>query len=175
MLVVAIILIAVIPIVAGSIRVVPPDSVGLVERLGRLLPGVRQPGIVLIRPFIERLLIVPVKAFPVVCETEVDEGGSTRKLTLNADCLIQDPVKFHQNVPPVPRGGPRESASGFLGTLMNSEGRALLREMPVGSELFDSYDFSNRLADRLEWHTRSVGLKVSGIQVARFSKPPKPV
>jgi hypothetical protein len=100
--------------------------------------------------------------------------GATRKLTVNAECLIQDPLKFYQNVPPVPRGGARESASTFLGTLMNSEGRALLREMSASGELFDSYGFTNKLAGRLEWHTRGVGLKLSAIQVPRFAKPHEP-
>ena len=52
---VALILLMAIYLAAAAYKIVPPDSVGLIERMGRLMPGVRKPGVVFIRPFIEAL------------------------------------------------------------------------------------------------------------------------
>ena len=50
MLIAALLLVILIPILAASVRMVPKDMVGLVERLGRLVPVVRGPGLLVILP-----------------------------------------------------------------------------------------------------------------------------
>jgi len=173
---VALILLLAIYLAAAAYKVVPPDSVGLIERMGRLMPGVRKPGVVFIRPFIERLLVLPTKRFPLTLLSEAELlGGIPVKLTVEASCAIVDGVKFHQNVPDAsPSGGSiPERVSGFLGRLLESEGRALLRDHSPAECLSDLCEVSSRLSGRLDWHTRHVGLEVYSLNITGFDLPRK--
>lgn len=163
----AFLLIVGIALAASAVKIVPPDSVALVERLGRPVRVISKPGLVWIRPYIERLIILPSKSFPVSYVVQTEDGGPSRAVQVEGQCLIQDPMKFHENVPPIRTHDASENASRFLGALLNTEGRALLRAM-AEEGVEDSYEFSNRLAERLDWHTRSVGLKVRELRVVRF-------
>ena len=178
MLAVALILLAALYLAAAAYKVVPPDSVGLVERLGHLMPGVRKPGVVFIRPFIDRLVVLPTKRFPLVLHAEAEvAGGIPVKLTVEASCAIIDGVKFHQNVPDAsPSGaGIPERVSGFLGKLLESEGRALLREHTPAECHSDLREISSRLSGRLDWHTRHVGLEVCSLTITGIDLPPDEV
>jgi len=175
MLVAALLLILVIPLIAAACKVVPPDSVGLVERFGRLLPEIRKPGLVIIRPYIERLFVLPNGPIPLVLETDSQLGGRIPvHVTVEVSCAIMDPVKFQQNVPIPPRTrGVPARISGFLGALLESEGRALLRELSPIECLSEPRELSRRLSERLEWHTRRVGLSIPELNIAGFGLPPE--
>ena len=178
MLAVALILLLAIYLAAAAYKIVPPDSVGLIERLGRLMPGVSKPGVVFIRPFIERVLVLPTKRFPLTLRTKAELAGSVPvQLTVEVSCAIIDGVKFHQNVPGASPsgGGIPERVSGFLGRLLESEGRAFLRDRSSAECLSDLREISNRLSGRLEWHTRHVGLEVYSLNITGFDLPPEEV
>lgn len=176
MLLVALILIVGITVLAVSFRRVPEDSIAVVERFGRLLPDVHKAGWVVVRPYIERLVVIPTTPFPLECATEGDAAGSPVKLTMTAQCWIQDAFKFQLSIPPQRYCGAKERAALFVTELMNSEGRALLREHFAAAEEAagnaavgaGSGDFSERLAERIEWHARGVGIKVTGVRVSGF-------
>ncbi len=175
MLLLALILVVGIAVLAASFRRVPPDSIGVVDRLGRLLPDVHKPGWVVMKPYIERLVVIPTTPFPIQCSTEGDAAGSPVKLTMTAQCWIQDAFKFQLSIPPKRYHDAKERAALFVTGLMNSEGRALLREHFAATEAAAdaadaarSGDFSERLAERIEWHARNVGIKVTGVRVSGF-------
>ncbi|MEP7367445.1 MAG: hypothetical protein ABI972_29650, partial [Acidobacteriota bacterium] len=146
----------------------------LIERLGRLRPGVYKPGIVVLRPFLERLVVIPAAPFPIQYDTKTEIAGSPLSLTFHAHCWIQDPVKFQQNVPLVRYANSNARAEKFIGGLLDSEGRALLRELSAHEGLANPYDFCRRLEGRLEWHTRSVGMKLSEMKISGLGLPPEP-
>lgn len=172
MLLLALVLIFGVAVLATAFRRVPRDSIGVVERLGRLLPDVHKPGWVVVKPYIERLVVIPTTPFPIQCSTEGDAAGSPVKLTMTAQCWIQDAFKFQLNIPPKRFHDAKQRAALFVTGLMNSEGRALLREHFAATEATadaaQSGDFSERLAGRIEWHARNVGIKVTGVRVSGF-------
>jgi regulator of protease activity HflC (stomatin/prohibitin superfamily) len=168
---VALILIATMAILAATIRTVPADSVGVVERLGRFVPPLRRPGVVVLRPFIERLVPIPISPFPIRCALDAEIEGLPAGLLVSAECLIQEPVKFHQNVPARRYYSPTERTERFLNGLLASEGRAVLREMTAGGRRPTAFDFARSLSERLGWHARSVGMRISDLRVSGLDGP----
>ena len=76
MLTAALLLVILIPILAASLRVVPKDKVGLVERPGRAVPVVRKPGLMFLVPFLERVMYFPAAAFPLQIPVRIEPRGT---------------------------------------------------------------------------------------------------
>lgn len=168
---VALILIATMAILAAMIRTVPAGSVGMVERLGRFVPPLRRPGVIVLRPFVERLVSIPISPFPIRCVLDAEIGGEPAALTVSAECLIQEPVKFNQNVPARRHYTQTERTERFLNGLLASEGRAVLREMTAGGRRPTALDFARGLSERLGWHARSVGMRIGDLRVRGLDGP----
>jgi regulator of protease activity HflC (stomatin/prohibitin superfamily) len=179
-LIAALLMVILIPLVAGSVRVLQPGTVGLVERLGRVIPVVRQPGLVLLIPFLERLLTFPSKPFEMELELEVElSGRMPLKLSADCTCEVADVMKFHESLPFTARGSMKETMSHesqarareFLRGLLESEGRAVVREMGLMEFLGDEDGCAERVMGRLQWHTKRVGLRVEKLvlQAAEMS------
>ncbi|MCC6291941.1 MAG: hypothetical protein IT164_04790 [Bryobacterales bacterium] len=168
-----VVILVVLSVAAGCVRLIPAGSIGLVERLGRLRPGTWQPGLVITRPFFERVLVFPLGAFPAGAFIEGElSNGETARVAVQGEFVITSAKEFHLNVPPVPVIRKHDAvarARRFLKPLMEHEGRAILRE----SGLLDGdAGFAARLAERLDWHLQRVGMRRTSMAAARDTGAP---
>lgn len=78
-----------------SVRVVRPDERGVVFRLGRVRPGVREPGLTMIVPTLDRLERVPMQTRET--DAPVDEVVTRDNVTMRIGAVVRvrvvDPVK----------------------------------------------------------------------------------
>ncbi len=87
-------------LVASSVRLVQQYQRGIVLRFGRLLPGVREPGLQFILPFIDRMTKVSMQT--VVMDIPAQGAITSDNVTLTVDAVVYfrvvDPVKAIINV-----------------------------------------------------------------------------
>jgi regulator of protease activity HflC (stomatin/prohibitin superfamily) len=100
-----VIVIIAIGLLASSIRLVQQYERGIVFRFGRLLNPIREPGINLIVPFVDRMSKVPLRTVVMGIPAQ---GAITRdNVTLTVDAVVYfkviDPVKAILNVEDYPR------------------------------------------------------------------------
>src|SRR6266511_4165389 len=104
-LVVIIIVVVGLVLLAASVRLVQQYQQGVVFRFGRLLPGLRAPGLRLIIPFADRL--VPVSLRTVVLGIPAQGAITKDNVTLTVDAVVYfrvvDPVKAIIKVEDYPR------------------------------------------------------------------------
>ena len=82
----AVIAVVLFLLVVAGVRLVQQYERGVVLRFGRLLPNVRQPGLRLIVPFVDRMVKVPVHT---VVTDVPGQGTITRdNVTLNVDAVV---------------------------------------------------------------------------------------
>src|SRR3954464_4002672 len=97
--VLAVVLVALVLVLAG-VRMVQQYQRGVVLRFGRLLPKIRQPGLCLIVPFVDRMYKIPVQT--IVLDVP-SQGTITRdNVTVGVDAVVYfrvvDPVRAIINV-----------------------------------------------------------------------------
>ncbi len=104
-LVVIIIVVVGLVLLAASVRLVQQYQQGVVFRFGRLLPGLRAPGLRLIIPFADRM--VPVSLRTVVLGIPAQGAITKDNVTLTVDAVVYfrvvDPVKAIIKVEDYPR------------------------------------------------------------------------
>lgn len=175
MLIAAILLVMLaIPLVGASLRVVPRDMVGLVERLGRVIPVVRRPGLVLVRPFMDRLTYFPATAFPLQTIVTVEpQGTEPLELTAECECTVTDAIRFQQNLPFAGLGSPKQqageesakTAGAFLRTVLAAEGKAAVGEVGVMNFLSDLPAWPDKLRGPLKERAEYMGLRIERLRV----------
>ncbi|MBK7929150.1 MAG: hypothetical protein IPJ98_17225 [Bryobacterales bacterium] len=175
MLIAALLLVILIPFLAASVRVVPKDMVGLVERLGRLVPVVRGPGLMVILPFMDRLTYFPSTAFPLHIPVPIEPRG-TEPLELAAECActVADAVRFRENLPfsgvgPAKQQAGEEcakTAGAFLQRVMAADGEAAVAEAGVMNFLSDLPGWADRLRGPLKERGAHVGLRFEGLRIS---------
>lgn len=175
MLIAGLLLVILIPFLAASVRVVPKDMVAMVDRMGRLVPVVRGPGLLLIVPFLDRLNYFPATAFPLQIPVTVEPRG-TEPLELAAECActVTDAVRFLGNLPFAGLGSDRQkareecakSAWAFLRRVMAAEGEAAVAEAGVMNFLSDLPGWADRLRGPLQERGAHVGLRFEGLRIS---------
>ena len=98
--VVIVLVVLAVAVLAASLRQVQQYQRGVVLRFGRLLPGVRQPGLRLLIPFVDQMRRITVQT--IVLDIPA-QGAITRdNVTLNVDAVVYfrvtDPVRAVVNV-----------------------------------------------------------------------------
>jgi len=180
MLIAGLLMIILIPLIAASVRVVPDGTVGLVEQLGQVVPGLRQPGLLLLRPFFETLILLPKGPFHVELKLEAETWERVPlTFAVEMECEVKDPVLLDQSLPGVPRGELRERGvrhtiqrvSRFLDHTLVSEGRAAVRKGRLIECLGNMDDLEKRIQERLGWHGRKQGLEILSLQMSLLEIP----
>lgn len=175
MLTAALLLVILIPILAASLRVVPKDKVGLVERAGRVIPVVRGPGLVFLVPFLERVTYLPATAFPLQIPVTIEPRGTEPlELTAECACTVADAVRFREHLPfsgvgPAKQQAGEEcakTAGAFLQRVMAAEGEAAVAEAGVMNFLSDLPGWADRLRGPLKERGAHVGLRFEGLRVS---------
>lgn len=175
MLIAALLLVILIPFLAASLRVVPNDMVAMVDRMGRLVPVVRGPGLVVIVPFIDRLNYFPATAFPLQLQVTVEPRGTEPlELTAECECTVVDAIRFQGNLPFSGLGAAKQqaraesvkTAGAFLQRVMAAEGEAAVAEAGVMNFLSDLRGWPDRLRGPLKERGAHVGLRFEGLRVS---------
>lgn len=102
--VLVVVLLAALGLVAGALRVIRPDERGLVFRYGRALPALRDPGVTLVVPFVDRLhrICVESRATEVPSRQVVTRDGATVRIGARVRTRVGDPRLAGLSVPDVP-------------------------------------------------------------------------
>ncbi len=180
MLIAALLMVTLIPLIAASVRVIPDGAVGVVERLGRVIPAVRQPGLVLLRPFFELLILMPKGQFPVNLKLEAETWERVPlTFAVEMQCAVKDPIKLHESVAGIPRGEARERGVGlmvqrvsrFFEQTLVSEGRAAVRKGRLLDCLGNMTAVEELIQERLGWHGRKLGLEILSLHMTLLEMP----
>lgn len=180
MLIAALLMVILIPLIAASVRVVPADCFGVVERLGRVMPEIRQPGLVLLRPFFELLILLPKEPFPVDLKLEAETWERIPlTYTVELTCEVRDPIKLHESLPGIQRGEVRAwrmertvyRIKRFLDNTLLSEGRAAVRKGRLMECLSNREELEDEIQERLAWHAKKVGLEIASVSMKLLEVP----
>ncbi|MBN8732503.1 MAG: hypothetical protein J0L64_18310 [Acidobacteria bacterium] len=175
MLIAALLLVILIPFLAASLRVVPNGMAAVVERLGRIIPVVRKPGLIVLLPFLERVTYFPATAFPLQIPVTIEPRGTEPlELTAACECTVTDAIRFLGNLPFSGLGAARKqageesakTAGTFLQGVIAAEGEAAVAELGVMNFLSELPGWPDRLRGPLKERGAHVGLRFEGLRVS---------
>src|SRR4051794_33706872 len=134
-LLVVLIVVVVLAVITGSasLQAVQQYQRGVVLRFGRLLPAVRQPGLRVIVPFVDRMRKVPVQTTVLAVPTQ---NAITRdNVTVDVDAVVyfrvNDPVRAVVNVDDYLRATSQVSQTSLRSVIGRAELDTLLSDRDV--------------------------------------------
>jgi regulator of protease activity HflC (stomatin/prohibitin superfamily) len=161
---VAVVLLAVTALVGAGVRQVQQYQRGVVLRFGRLLPAVRDPGLRLIVPFVDKMTKVPVQT--VVMDVP-SQGAITRdNVTLSVDAVVYfrvvDPAKAVVNV---------ENYLGAVSQVSQTSLRSVIGRADLDTILSDREKVNAELRAVIDTPTEEWGISVDRVEVKDVSLP----
>jgi regulator of protease activity HflC (stomatin/prohibitin superfamily) len=161
-----IIIVAVIGLIATSlsVRQVQQYQRGVVLRLGRLLPEVRQPGLAVLVPIIDRLTKVSIQT---VVLNVPSQGAITRdNVTVGVDAVVYfrvvDPVKAVINV---------ENYLVATSQVSQTSLRSVIGRADLDTLLSDRDHINNELKGVIDAPTEEWGIRIDRVEVKDISLP----
>ena len=161
-----IIILAVIGLIATSLslRQVQQYQRGVVLRLGRLLPEVRQPGLALMVPIIDRMTKVSIQT---VVLNVPSQGAITRdNVTVGVDAVVYfrvvDPVKAVINV---------ENYLVATSQVSQTSLRSVIGRADLDTVLSDRDHINNELKGVIDAPTEDWGIHIDRVEVKDISLP----
>jgi regulator of protease activity HflC (stomatin/prohibitin superfamily) len=161
-----IIIVAVIGLLATSLslRQVQQYQRGVVLRLGRLLPEVRQPGLALMVPIIDRMTKVSIQT---VVLNVPSQGAITRdNVTVGVDAVVYfrvvDPVKAVINV---------ENYLVATSQVSQTSLRSVIGRADLDTVLSDRDHINNELKGVIDAPTEEWGIRIDRVEVKDISLP----
>jgi regulator of protease activity HflC (stomatin/prohibitin superfamily) len=157
--------VAVLLLFGASLRMVQQYEQGVVLRFGRLLPGVRGPGLQMIRPFVDRMTKVSQR---VVVMGIPAQGAITKdNVTLTVDAVVYfrvvDPVKAVLNV---------EHYHHAVSQVAQTSLRSVIGRADLDTLLSDRTRINAELAAVIDAPTEQPwGVKVERVEVKDVSLP----
>ena len=162
---VLIVVIALVVLLVGSgVRMVQQYQRGVVLRFGRLLPGVRQPGLRLMIPVADRMLKVPVQT--IVLDVP-PQGAITRdNVTLSVDAVVyfrvDDPVKAVINV---------QNYLGAISQVARTSLRSVIGRADLDTMLSDRDRVNAELRAVIDTPTDDWGITVDRVEIKDIALP----
>ncbi len=161
-----IIIVAVIGLIATSlsVRQVQQYQRGVVLRLGRLLPEVRQPGLAFMVPIIDRMTKVSIQT---VVLNVPSQGAITRdNVTVGVDAVVYfrvvDPVKAVINV---------ENYLVATSQVSQTSLRSVIGRADLDTVLSDRDHINNELKGVIDAPTEDWGIRIDRVEVKDISLP----
>src|SRR3954464_11275764 len=161
--VLAVVLVALVLVLAG-VRLVQQYQRGVVLRFGRLLPKIRQPGLSVIVPFVDRMYKIPVQT--IVLDVP-SQGTITRdNVTVGVDAVVYfrvvDPVKALINV-----------QNYLLATSQVSQTslRSVIGRADLDTLLSDREQINAELRAVIDAPTEEWGISIDRVEVKDISLP----
>ncbi|RFU21373.1 slipin family protein [Geodermatophilus marinus] len=166
---VALIVLAVVAVVAlvvlgASVRMVQQYQRGVVLRFGRLLEGVREPGLRLLIPFVDQMTKVPVQTLVLDVPSQ---GTITRdNVTIGVDAVVYfrvvDPVKAVINV---------ENYMIATSQVSQTSLRSVIGRADLDTLLSDREAINAELRAVIDTPTEDWGIKIDRVEVKDISLP----
>ena len=150
--------------VSLSLRQVQQYQRGVVLRLGRLLPEVRQPGLALLVPIIDRMTKVSIQT---VVLNVPSQGAITRdNVTVGVDAVVYfrviDPVKAVINV---------ENYLVATSQVSQTSLRSVIGRADLDTVLSDRDHINNELKGVIDAPTEEWGIRIDRVEVKDISLP----
>jgi regulator of protease activity HflC (stomatin/prohibitin superfamily) len=147
-----------------SLRQVQQYQRGVVLRLGRLLPTVREPGLALMVPFIDRMTKVSIQT---VVLNVPSQGAITRdNVTVGVDAVVYfrvvDPVKAVINV---------ENYLVATSQVSQTSLRSVIGRADLDTVLSDRDHINNELKGVIDAPTEEWGIRIDRVEVKDISLP----
>jgi regulator of protease activity HflC (stomatin/prohibitin superfamily) len=147
-----------------SARQVQQYQRGVVLRLGRLHPEVRQPGLAMIRPFVDRMTKVSVQT---VVLNVPSQGAITRdNVTLDVDAVVYfrviDPVKAVINV---------ENYLQATSQVAQTSLRSVIGRADLDTVLSDREHINGELKGVIDAPTEEWGIRIDRVEVKDIALP----
>ena len=147
-----------------SLRQVQQYQRGVVLRLGRLLPEVRQPGLAFLIPFIDRMTKVSIQT---VVLNVPSQGAITRdNVTVGVDAVVYfrvvDPVKAVINV---------ENYLVATSQVSQTSLRSVIGRADLDTVLSDRDHINNELKGVIDAPTEEWGIRIDRVEVKDISLP----
>lgn len=152
-------------LLAASVRLVQQYEQGLVFRFGRLLPGLREPGLRFIIPFVDRMVRVSLRT---VVLSVPAQGAITRdNVTLTVDAVVYfrvvDPVKAIIKVEDYPRAVMQVAQTSL---------RSVIGEFDLDTLLSDRKEINSELKTVIDVPTEEPwGLRIERVEVKDVALP----
>jgi regulator of protease activity HflC (stomatin/prohibitin superfamily) len=160
----AVVVIVLLLLVASGVRLVQQYERGVVLRFGRLLPTVRQPGLNLITPFVDRMVKVPVQT---VVMNVPGQGAITRdNVTVNVDAVVYFRVtKPEQAVVNV------ANYLGAVSQVAQTSLRSVIGRADLDTLLSDREKVNSELRAVIDTPTEEWGVSVDRVEVRDIALP----
>jgi regulator of protease activity HflC (stomatin/prohibitin superfamily) len=165
-LVVVLVVLAVLGLIAvgASARLVQQYERGVVLRLGRLLPEVRQPGLAMIRPFADRMTKVSVQT--VVLNVPPQNAITRDNVTVGVDAVVYfrvvDPVKAVISV---------ENYLQATSQVSQTSLRSVIGRADLDTLLSDREHVNGELKGVIDAPTEQWGIHIDRVEVKDISLP----
>jgi regulator of protease activity HflC (stomatin/prohibitin superfamily) len=161
---VALVAVLLLATVGAGVKLVQQYQRGVVLRFGRLLPTVREPGLRLIIPFVDRMTRIPVQT--VVMDVPA-QGAITRdNVTLSVDAVVYfrvtDPAKAVVNV---------ENYLGAVSQVAQTSLRSVIGRADLDTMLSDREQVNAELRAVIDTPTEDWGVSVDRVEIKDIALP----
>jgi regulator of protease activity HflC (stomatin/prohibitin superfamily) len=151
-------------LIASGVRLVQQYQRGVVLRFGRLLPKVREPGLNVIVPFVDRMVRVPVQT---VVMNVPGQGAITRdNVTVNVDAVVYfrvtDAARAVVNV---------ENYLGAVSQVAQTSLRSVIGRADLDTLLSDREKVNAELRAVIDTPTEEWGVSVDRVEVRDIALP----
>ncbi len=161
---VAFVVLVVLLLATSGIRLVQQYERGVVLRFGRLLPEIRQPGLHVIVPYVDRMMKVLVQT--VVLDIP-SQGAITRdNVTVGVDAVVyfrvQDPVRATINV---------QNYLQATSQVAQTSLRSVIGRADLDTLLSDREQVNGELRDVIDAPTEEWGISIDRVEIKDISLP----
>lgn len=151
-------------VVGAGVRLVQQYQRGVVLRFGRLLPGVREPGLRVIIPFVDQMTKVPVQT--VVMDVPPQGAITKDNVTLSVDAVVYfrvtDPAKAVVNV---------ENYLGAVSQVAQTSLRSVIGRADLDTMLADREQVNAELRAVIDTPTEDWGVSVDRVEIKDIALP----
>ncbi len=160
----ALIAFLVLTVVGAGVQLVQQYQRGVVLRFGRLLPVVREPGLRVIVPFVDRMTKVPVQT--VVMDVPSQGAITKDNVTLAVDAVVYfrvtDPAKAVVNV---------DDYLGAVSQVAQTSLRSVIGRVDLDTMLSDREQVNEELRAVIDTPTEDWGVSVDRVEIKDIALP----
>lgn len=160
----AVVAFLVLTVVGAGVQLVQQYQRGVVLRFGRLLPAVREPGLRVIVPFVDRMTKVPVQT--VVMDVPSQGAITKDNVTLAVDAVVYfrvtDPAKAVVNV---------DNYLGAVSQVAQTSLRSVIGRVDLDTMLSDREQVNEELRAVIDTPTEEWGVSVDRVEIKDIALP----
>lgn len=164
LIVLAVVALIVFSVIGAGVQLVQQYQRGVVLRFGRLLPDIREPGLRVIVPFVDRMTKVPVQT--VVMDVPSQGAITKDNVTLAVDAVVYfrvtDPAKAVVNV---------DNYLGAVSQVAQTSLRSVIGRVDLDTMLSDREQVNEELRGVIDTPTEDWGISVDRVEIKDIALP----